>query len=117
MKNNRAKFDKAEYDKSKAMLGEALDHHYAHNTHHPEHYEHGVYEMNILDLVEMLCDWSAAVMRHDTGHIYKSIAHNEGRFNLGPQLTAILRNSVELFPEVPGADDPYVTSSNEEVST
>lgn len=51
----------------------ALDHHYACNRHHPEHFQEEadatfkaspVSCMNLLDLVEMFCDWAAAVMRH-----------------------------------------------------
>ena len=38
----------------------ALDHHYAHNRHHPEHHADGVSGMDLFDLVEMVCDWMAA---------------------------------------------------------
>lgn len=45
-----------EYKASLAKLGAALKHHYEMNTHHPEHFAQGVRGMNILDVVEMLCD-------------------------------------------------------------
>lgn len=55
------------YEGNKADIAAALQHHYAHNRHHPEHFKNGVRDMNLLDLVEMFCDWKAAsegVMEH-----------------------------------------------------
>jgi len=78
----------------------ALDHHYEHNRHHPEHFKKGVDDMNIIDLIEMVCDWKAATMRHNDGDIVKSIEFNVNRFNLSPQLKSILMNSVCLFEQV-----------------
>jgi len=75
-------------------MGPALKHHYDNNRHHPEHHKDGVDGMNIIDVVEMLCDWKAATMRHADGDILKSIDINTKRFNLSPQLTAIFRNTV-----------------------
>ena len=49
-----------EYKHSLADLKAALDHHYAHNTHHPEHYPNGVDGTSLFDLTEMLMDWKAA---------------------------------------------------------
>jgi len=53
-----------------AQLGPALEHHYAANRHHPEHFsvrkdtaDTGMGHMNVIDAVEMLCDWKAASMR------------------------------------------------------
>lgn len=80
-------------------LKPALDHHYANNSHHPQHFPDGVEGMNLLDLVEMFCDWMAATKRHDNGDIRKSIAHNEKRFNISPQLSKIFLNTVETFEE------------------
>jgi hypothetical protein len=79
----------------------ALEHHYLENAHHPEHYsEAGVNGMNLVDVVEMFCDWCAAVKRHDSGDIQESIEHNEVRFGISPQLSQIFRNTVERFPAI-----------------
>jgi hypothetical protein len=56
--------------------------------------------MNIIDLVEMLCDWKAATIRHKDGNLKKSIEHNQDRFNVCPQLTKILENSIALFDDI-----------------
>lgn len=83
-----------EYKASLARLGDALKHHYAVNSHHPEHYSDGIAGMNLLDVVEMLCDWKAASERTKDGDFQKSIEIGIGRFKIEPQLAAILRNSV-----------------------
>jgi len=71
----------------------ALDHHYANNSHHPEHYHNGVNGFDIIDLIEMLNDWKAATERHADGDIYKSIEINKTRFNLSDQLCNIFINT------------------------
>lgn len=75
----------------------ALDHHYANNPHHPEHWKNGVNDMSLLDVIEMLCDWKAASERHNDGNIRKSIEVNANRFGLSPQLVAILENTADIL--------------------
>lgn len=83
-----------EYKAALRELGPALEHHYAHNSHHPEHYGgKGIAGMSLFDLVEMLMDWKAASERHNDGDIRTSIEHNVGRFLIEPQLAEILRNT------------------------
>ena len=78
-------------------MGEGLAHHYACNRHHPEHFENGVRDMNLIDAVEMLADWKAASERHADGDILKSIALNAERFGYSEQLSDIMRNTVERY--------------------
>ncbi len=84
-----------EYAAELKLLGIALDHHYAHNSHHPEHYKGGINDMNLFDIVEMLMDWKAASERHDDGNIVNSIIHNRQRFGMSNQLVDIFLNTVE----------------------
>ena len=86
-----------EYESFRKAMGPALDHHYAKNSHHPEHHKEGVNDMDLLDLVEMFCDWKAAGERHNNGNILKSIATNADRFSLSPQLVRILENTAKMF--------------------
>lgn len=84
-------------DEYRAALAEAkpvIDHHYAANSHHPEHYPNGIAGMSLLDVVEMLCDWKAASERTKQGSIAQSLAHNKQRFGISDQLAAILENTV-----------------------
>jgi len=86
-----------EYKGFLAAIKPALDHHYAHNSHHPEHYKNGINDMNLLDIVEMLCDWKAASERHNDGNIRRSIEINANRFGLSPQLVKILENTADIM--------------------
>jgi len=73
----------------------AVQHHYIFNRHHPEHFVEGINGMNLIDLIEMLCDWKAATKRmKDGGNIMESIRINGERFKIGEQLTWILKNTV-----------------------
>ncbi len=85
-------------DEYKAALVEGkptIDHHYAHNSHHPEHYPHGIADMSLLDIVEMLCDWKAASERTKQGSIAQSLDNNQTRFGISDQLASILVNTVK----------------------
>jgi len=93
------------YKKSLKTMGKALDHHYAHNKHHPEYNDvngftkevggpgGSVAAMDLMDIVEMFCDWLGATRRHDDGDILKSITHNKERFKISDQLANIFSNT------------------------
>lgn len=131
-----------EYKARLATMKPALDHHYATNSHHPEHYrwhcpvcggsfsgeespqsdvgndtkrwcprcchggsviwecelmnkpERGICGMTLLDLVEMICDWRAATMRHADGDIRRSIEINQKRFGYSDELRQIFLNTL-----------------------
>lgn len=86
-------FGTPEYAASLAELKPALDHHYAVNSHHPEHYPNGVDGMDLLDLVEMVLDWKAASERGATSALRLAPAFD--RFKISPQLQSIIRNTAE----------------------
>ena len=92
-------------DEYKACLEEmkpCLDHHYAKNRHHPQHFPDGVEGVTLIDIVEMLVDWKASSERQNDGNILKSIEHNRGRFSIDHQLSQILRNTVGALGFVEG---------------
>ena len=76
-------------------MGTALEHHYVHNSHHPEHYANGVYGMSLLDLIEMLVDWKAASERHEDGDLLRSIKINQKRYGFDDHLREILVRTAE----------------------
>lgn len=82
-----------EYRASLDAIRPAINHHNAHNRHHPEFHSDGVQGMTLIDLMEMLADWKAATERHADGSLDKSFAHNRGRFGITPEIEAILRNT------------------------
>jgi len=84
-----------EYKDYLVKMQPGIDHHYQNNSHHPEFYVDGVDGMNLIDLMEMLCDWKAAGERHKTKptNIIKSIEINAERFHMSEQLKQILLNT------------------------
>lgn len=77
----------------------ALQHHYANYRHHPEHFEKGINDMNLIDIVEMLCDWQASSARQNDGNLLKSIEKNAARFGYNDQLKQIFINTAKMFDE------------------
>lgn len=90
-------FGSDEYKSFLIGMGDGLKHHYAHNRHHPEHHDDGIQGMNLIDLVEMICDWLAATRRHADGDIRRSLEVNQERFGYGDELKRILLNTVEAL--------------------
>lgn len=88
-----------EYEANKAAMQPAIDHHYANNRHHPEHFKDGINDMTLIDLLEMFCDWKAASERHNDGNIRKSIEINGKRFGMSEQLIGIFENTVDIIGE------------------
>lgn len=89
-----------EYKATTAAMGPALTHHYAHNDHHPEHFAEGVAGMHLLQVIEMLCDWKAAGLRHaDGGDVHRSIDLNRARFGYGPELAGFLHRTAQWLEQ------------------
>lgn len=86
-----------EYMQCLESMRDAINHHYAENRHHPEHFENGIDGMNLVDLIELFCDWKAATMRHRNGNLTQSLKVNKKRFNMSDQLVHIFENTIEDF--------------------
>jgi len=84
-----------EYAEFRRELKPTLDHHYANNRHHPEHFKHGIQDMNLIDVLEMLMDWKASSLRHNDGNILKSIEINQERFGFSTELRQLMENTAK----------------------
>lgn len=93
-------YNSDEYKESLAALKPALDHHYANSRHHPEHFNKGINDMNLIDIIEMLCDWKAACERQRDGNLLKSIEINAQRFGYDDQLKQIFVNTAKMLDEM-----------------
>lgn len=96
-----------------ASLKEAVERHYMHNAHHPEHWAHpaempasaslswfdpemvlsgeAIARMSLLDIQEMCCDWYAANKRTG-GDFAAGLIKSRDRFGIEPQLFAVMVN-------------------------
>jgi len=90
-----AEYGSPQYEAMLDALKPALDHHYAKNSHHPQHYPNGIDDMTLMDIVEMFCDWKASSERQNDGNLRKSLEHNKGRFKMSPQLYKIFENTMK----------------------
>lgn len=95
----KTEYGSEEYKKLLTEVQPAIDHHYSSSggRHHPEHWPNGINDMDLVDIVELICDWSAATERNLKGNIHKSIEKNVDRFGLSEQLTSILKNTVNRY--------------------
>ena len=91
----QAPYGSAEYKRRTALLGPMLEHHYANNSHHPEHYENGVDGMNLFDVMEMFFDWKAASERGEESKM--NITHASERYKLSDQLRNIFKNTADYL--------------------
>ena len=87
------------YNKAKAAIRPATEHHFKHNRHHPEHFPNGIEGMNLVDLLEMLCDWKSATENHPQhpGDLKTSFAVATKKYKISPQLNQILYNTAVDF--------------------
>jgi len=85
-------------EKYYAFMGKmqpAIDHHQRTNRHHPEYFGdiHFFRGMNLIDLIELWCDWNAALKRNKAGYILHSIKHGQTRFSFDDDLFCIFVNT------------------------
>lgn len=87
------------YETVRQKLGPAIEHHYANNRHHPEHFENGINGMDLVDLIEMIVDWKAASENSTGGggNMMLSIDTLSKKYGMTPQLTQIMINTAKNF--------------------
>lgn len=90
-------YGSSEYKQYLKEMKNALAHHYDNNRHHPEYFKNGIRGMNLVDLIEMLCDWLAATKRHEDGDILKSLEINQKRFGYSDEFKNILKNTLSVL--------------------
>ena len=72
----------------------ALKHHFAANDHHPDHFENGIQQMNLIQLIEMVCDWLAASERSQTSML-TGLEINKERYHIDDQLFEAIVNTIK----------------------
>ena len=86
------KYGTKEYEQLLKDLKLPLLHHYKCNRHHLEYFSNNIRGMNLLDLIELYCDWLSSIRKNKNGDIFKSINYNVRRFKISNDLKAILTN-------------------------
>lgn len=90
-------FGSEEYVKLRdKMYNDGLKHHFENNRHHPEHFNNGIKDMTLVDVVEMFCDWYSASQRSDTG-FEEGLEFNKDKFKMSDELYQIFKNTYEEY--------------------
>lgn len=90
-------YNSDQYKGFKEQLKPALDHHYANNRHHPEHFKNGVRDMTLFDLIELMVDIFASSKRQANGNLRKSLEDYQQSYQITEDLKMIMENTMELF--------------------
>lgn len=91
----KSAYGSEEYKVCCRAIKPAIEHHFRVNSHHPEHYPNGVNDMDLLDVVEMVCDWIAASQRVPGGTLRLDLQRE--RFGIDDQLFGIIERTVETL--------------------
>jgi hypothetical protein len=89
------KYGTPEYRAALDNLRPTIEHHYRVNDHHPEHFPGGIQDMNLLQLLEMLCDWKASTERKSGVSLRKSLEINRERFQIPDALFRCIESTAE----------------------
>ena len=94
----KVKFGTPEYVKvdSERRNGEGLKHHFKVNRHHPDHFQNGINDMNIVDIIEMICDTIAASRKSDSS-FEDGLKFNAERYNFPKELENIILNTYNEY--------------------
>lgn len=88
----KSTYGSEEYRQNLREIGPCVDLHFSRNRHHPKFHENGIGGMSMYDIIEMLCDWKAAIRRHADGNIERSFEENRKRFGISPELERLMRS-------------------------
>ena len=73
-----------------ALSGTAIKLHRSRYSHHPEYHLNGVEDMNIFDLVEMVCDWKVANQLRGHPEWKKSVGMMAERLSLSSEYVLLV---------------------------
>tara|TARA_B100000214_G_scaffold357534_1_gene317191 strand:+ start:23839 stop:24558 length:720 start_codon:yes stop_codon:yes gene_type:complete len=93
----KVKFGSDEYKVFLKGLKPALENHYAKNRHHPEFYKDGIFGMTLIDVIEMVCDWTASSLRTADGSFENSLQICKHRFELSSSMAKLMQATYDNY--------------------
>ena len=89
---------KAKMNEIRQFTGEGWHLHCQRNSHHPEHHQH-IDDMNLLDIIEMVCDWKAANATYNTsGQSFRdSAAACMERYDFNDSQKWVIRQMIDIL--------------------
>ena len=90
----KANYGTPEYAAVAEIASSAVDHHYKNNRHHTKYHPDGVYSMNLIDIIELICDWKVASRRSPDKTFEDSLEECFKRYNIVGQLKKVVLNTL-----------------------
>lgn len=87
------KYGTEEHINNKRKLQSVIDTHHKNNQHHPEHWNRGIEDMSILDILEMMVDWKCASKKYKHGNFKDSLEVNSKLYGISDQLKSVMENT------------------------
>lgn len=84
------KYGTPEHKAVSDKLGPAWEHHLSNNDHHTQYHTNGVWDMDLMMIIEMLSDWKAASDRHEHNDYEDGLLINIEKYGIEDQLASIL---------------------------
>lgn len=105
-KEPRYPYGSEEYKQKIKRWDKVFKHHYKYNRHHPEHYEYGVSEMTLIDIVEMMCDWLGYKDTTIVTEALKVCDEQMARYDISEELRQIIFNTLLRYYSLMGGKNP-----------
>lgn len=105
-KEPRYPYGSKEYEQKLKRYNKVFKHHYQYNRHHPEHYEYGVSEMTLIDIVEMMCDWLGYKDTTTVTEALKVCDEQMARYDISEELRQIIFNTLLRYYSLMGGKNP-----------
>lgn len=111
-KEPRYPYGSEEYKQKIKRWNKVFKHHYQYNRHHPEHYEYGVSEMTLIDIVEMMCDWLGYKDTTTVTEALKVCDEQMARYDISEELRQIIFNTLLRYYSLMGGKNPNYDSNS-----
>lgn len=105
-KEPRYPYGSEEYKQKIKRWNKVFKHHYQYNRHHPEHYEYGISEMTLIDIVEMMCDWLGYKDTTSVTEALKVCDEQMARYDISEELRQVIFNTLLRYYSLMGGKNP-----------
>ena len=108
----RYQYGTKEYEDKIVRYKHLFDLHYENNPHHPEHFQNGISDMTLIDLMEMLCDWISYKDNIRASEAIAMVEKQSKRFGYSDEIKNMLINTLVIYFIVLGSENRIDQNEN-----
>lgn len=108
----RYPYGSKEYKNKIERYRELFEMHYKKNPHHPEHFQNGISDMTLIDLVEMLCDWISYKDNISVTEAIEMVEKQSERFEYSDEIKNMLINTLNTYFAIFGGEKDFSAYQN-----